>query len=429
MSTLKDPVDFLHGLLRHALDAADPLKTVPSCLPADLFDGEKDGRIIVIGAGKASAAMARAVEQAAPPAAKDRLEGLVVTRYGYGVPTEKIEIIEAGHPVPDEQGIKACARILETVKNLREQDTVVALISGGGSALLSWPAPAVEATEKRAINKALLKCGAAIHEINCVRKHLSAIKGGQLALEIHPARLVTLVISDVPGDDPAVVASGPTLPDPTTQAQALAVIEKYGIEISQAVRGWLEDPANETPKPNDPRFAEMNHQVHLVSCAKESLDAAAGFANSQGIETIILGDDIEGEAREVGAEHIHKARGYLSSARPVVLLSGGETTVTVRGQGKGGRNTEYLLAAVMEAKGENRLYGLACDTDGIDGSETNAGAFFTPKTLSRAQECEVEAQNCLASNNAYHFFEAAGGLINTGPTFTNVNDFRAILIV
>ncbi len=415
---ITDPEAFLHELFGKALKAADPLKTVPPHLPE-----KPKGRIIVIGAGKASAAMAKAVEQSWPDA---QLEGLVVTRYGYAVPTDKIEIIEAAHPVPDDAGEIACKRILQMVENLTEDDMVLALISGGGSALLSLPAPCLSSQEKREINKALLKSGAPIHEMNCVRKQLSAVKGGRLALAAHPAKVVTLVISDVPGDDPRVVASGPTLPDATSQAQARAVIEKYNIPVSDAVRDWLADPANETPKPGDARFAR--DEVKLVSCAKGALMEAAAYASSKGIEPVILGDDLEGEARKVGDEHVQLAFKQLSKS-PLVLLSGGETTVTVRGSGRGGRNAEYLLAATIAALGHRQLYGIACDTDGIDGSEDNAGAIFTPATLAQAKKAGIDPAAYLADNDAYSFFEAVGGLVMTGPTFTNVNDFRAILVL
>ncbi len=415
---IKDPEIFLHDLLQSALEAADPIKSVPPNLPK-----RSKGRTIVIGAGKASAAMAKAVEQSWPDVA---MEGLVVTRYGYAVLTEKIEIIEASHPVPDDAGEIACKRIMGLIQGLTEDDLVLALISGGGSALLSLPAPCLSAHEKRALNKALLKSGATIYEMNCVRKHLSAVKAGQLALIAHPARVVTLIVSDVPGDDPHTVASGPTLPDNSTQAEALAVIEKYNIEISQAVRDWLGNPENETPKPNDPRF--LSTEVKIVSRAQDSLLAAASYATSCGVEAVILGDSIEGEARAVAHEHVKLALDYLENP-PVVLLSGGETTVTIKGGGKGGRNTEYALAAVMAGSSHKQIYGLACDTDGIDGSEDNAGAIFTPDTLMNAKQLDIDPASHLEKNDSYNFFKSAGGLVVTGPTFTNVNDFRAILVL
>lgn len=413
-----DPVSFLHEMFRSALSAADPLKVVPPHLPP-----RPPGRLIVIGAGKASAAMAVAVESHWPDAA---MEGIVVTRYGYAMPTQKIKIVEASHPVPDEAGEKACLDIMNMVSGLTEDDTVLALISGGGSSLLSLPAPCLPNDEKRKLNKSLLRSGAAIHEMNCVRKHLSLVKGGRLRLAAHPAKMITLVISDVPGDDPRVVASGPTLPDPSTLEDARRTIEKYRIPASAAVRQWLSDPANETPKPGDPRFTQ--DECRIVSCARDALAAASTFAESRGIKAVLLGDDIEGEARDVGAGHIRQALKHAGKP-PFVLLSGGETTVTMRGNGKGGRNAEYLLSAAMAAEGRGNIYGIACDTDGIDGSEDNAGAIFTPQTLLQASEMGINPVDFLARNDAYSFFARTGGLVVTGPTFTNVNDFRAILVL
>lgn len=413
-----EPAEFLHDLFMIGLAAADPLRAVPPHLPAP-----PKGRTVVIGAGKAAAAMAKAVEDHWP---NDSLSGLVVTRYDYGKPTRTIEVLEAAHPVPDEAGEQACQLIFKQLEGLTKDDLVLALISGGGSALLSAPAPCLGSTEKRALNKALLKSGASIHEMNCVRKHLSAVKGGQLALAATPAQLLTLVISDVPGDDPRTVASGPTLPDPSTQMQALAVIDRYGIPVSDTVRAWLNDPAHETPKPDNPAFA--SHQVKVISSAKDTLAAAADFATRSGVTPLVLGDDLEGEARLVGQEHAAKAI-KLAAMAPCVLLSGGETTVTVKGTGKGGRNAEYLLAAMIAAAGNPHIYGLACDTDGIDGSENNAGAAFTPAMWQQAQERGLDPQTYLDNNDAYSFFEALGGLVVTGPTCTNVNDFRALLVL
>ncbi len=410
---ITDPVIFLNDLFKAGLEAADPLKVVPPHLPP-----LPKGRIIVIGAGKASAAMAKAVEESWPDA---EIEGLVVTQHRYAVPTEKIEIIEAAHPVPDDAGEQACTRILQMVESLSEDDLVLCLISGGGSALLSMPAPCLSSEEKREINKALLKSGATIHEMNSVRKHLSAVKGGRLALAAQPAKIVTLIISDVPGDDPSTVASGPTLPDATTQDEALAVIDKYNVAVSDDVRAWLSDPENETPdfEPGETK---------IVARAQDALFAAASFASSQGVEPIILGDDIEGEARKVGDDHVQEAFHCLNKS-PVILISGGETTVTIKGNGKGGRNTEYLLAATIAGLGHKQIYGIACDTDGIDGSEDNAGALFTPNTLAQAKKKDIDPAVYLNNNDAYSFFEATGDLIITGPTFTNVNDFRAILVL
>lgn len=417
-SYIVDPAEFLHDLFMVGLASADPLKTVPPHLPAP-----PKGRTVVIGAGKAAAAMAKAVEDHWP---NDRISGSVVTRYDYGVPTRLIEVLEAAHPVPDDAGQQACQIIASKLEGLDKDDLVLALISGGGSALLSAPAACLSAEEKRAIIKALLKSGATIHEMNCVRKHISAIKGGQLALKAAPARLLTLVISDVPGDDPRTVASGPTLPDHTTQAQALAILEKYNIPVSDVIKAWLQDPAQETPKPDSTLFE--GHEVKIISSAKDVLMTASQFAEKAGITTLVLGDDLEGESRIVGQEQALKALKYTAMA-PCLFLSGGETTVTVKGNGRGGRNTEYLLSAMITAAGSPHIYGLACDTDGIDGSEDNAGAFFTPDMWQKAVDMGLDAQSYLDNNDAYSFFEKLGALIKTGPTCTNVNDFRALLVL
>ncbi|MGB9152271.1 MAG: glycerate kinase [Alphaproteobacteria bacterium] len=413
-----DPAAFLKNIFHAGLAAADPLKTVPLHLPA-----KPVGRVFVVGAGKAAGSMALAVENAWPDVA---LSGIVVTQYGYGKPTQKIEVIEASHPIPDDSGERACRRIFQMLEGLTADDLVLCLLSGGGSALLSLPAPCLSSVEKRAINRALIHSGAPIHKINCVRKHLSAIKGGQLARAAFPASVLSLIISDVPGDDPYVVASGPTLPDPTTQAQALDVIDSYHIDVSPAVRAWLADPAHETPKLDDPRL--KNVQAKVISCNADMLAAAAAFARQQGIEPIMLGDDVEGEAREVGREHGLMALRCFDRA-PCVLISGGETTVTVRGKGKGGRNSEYLLGAVLATGGAERVWGLACGTDGIDGNGGNAGASFSPTTLVQAAKQRIDPQLCLANNDTYSFFQATGELVVTGPTYTNVNDFRALLVL
>jgi hydroxypyruvate reductase len=416
-----NPEKFLYDLFQAGLAVVDPLKITAQYLPETL----PKSRVIVIGAGKASAMMAHAVEKAWPHIA---LEGLVVTRYDYGVPTEKIRVIEAAHPVPDDAGQRACHEMLQVINGLSADDLVIALISGGGSALLSLPAPCLSSDEKRALNRVLLNCGATIHEINCLRKHLSKIKGGQLALAAAPAKVLTLLISDIPGDDPCTIASGPTLPDPTTHAQARAVIEKYKIEISDDMRAFLQDPANETPKPDHPAF--HGHEAKIIARAQDALEAAAQFADAHKIKPVILGDDIEGEARHVAKAHIELAFGYLDAGKGGhVLISGGETTVTIKGNGKGGRNTEYLLAAMIAADGRQGIFGIACDTDGIDGSENNAGAFFTPDTMEKSRALGLDASAFLENNDAYNFFEAVGGLIVTGPTYTNVNDFRALLVL
>ncbi len=410
-----DPAIFLRTLFDAAVAAASPDLCVPPHLPEP-----PKGRTIVVGAGKAAAAMARAVEDrwAGP------LTGLVVTRYGHGVPTRFIEVVEAGHPMPDEAGTKAAERIMRLVQGLTEDDLVLALISGGGSALLSLPAPGVTLADKQAVNKALLNSGAPIAEINCVRKHLSAIKGGRLALAAQPARVVALIISDVPGDDPAIVASGPTVPDATSLADARAILAKYGIAVPPAVAAHLDRPDSETPKPGDPRFAHVENRV--IATARGSLEAAAVVARQAGIVSILLGDDIEGEARVVAAE---QARLALSQATPCVLISGGETSVTVRGNGRGGRNAEYLLALAIALDGVAGIHAIACDTDGIDGTEDNAGALLGPDSLARARGLELGAQAMLDDNDGYGFFSALGDLVVTGPTRTNVNDFRAILVL
>jgi hydroxypyruvate reductase len=416
-----EPRAFLTGLFRAAIDAASPSKRLAPFLPVP-----PKGRTIVVGAGKAAASMAAAVEAAwGGP-----LEGLVVTRYGHGAPTRRIEVVEAAHPVPDAAGERAALRILERVKNLSADDLVLCLISGGGSALLAAPAPGLTLDDKRAINRALLKCGADIAEMNCVRKHLSAIKGGRLALAAAPARVVGLVISDVPGDDLSIIASGPTVPDPSTSAEALAILGRYGIDAPARVLAHLESVASETPKPGDPRFADVANI--LIATPLASLRAAAEAARAQRVTPLLLGDAIEGEAREVGKVFAGIARSAARHGEPArppcVLLSGGETTVSVRGKGKGGRNAEFLLGLALALNGAPGVYALAGDTDGVDGSEDNAGAYVSPDTLARAAALGLNAKERLADNDAYSLFQALGDLVVTGPTRTNVNDFRAILI-
>jgi glycerate 2-kinase len=411
----------LRALFDAAVQSALPAAVVPPHLPEP-----PRGRTLVIGAGKASAAMARAVEEHWPGA----LEGLVVTRYGHAVPCRRIEIVEAAHPVPDAAGREAARRILEMVQGLGEDDLVLALISGGGSALLTRPAGGLAFEDKQALTQALLRSGANIHEMNCVRKHLSAIKGGRLAAAAAPARVLTLMISDVPGDDPAVIASGPTVPDPTTLADARAVLRKYGIEEPAAALQALDDPANETPKPGDPVFARVENR--LIATPQAALEAAAEVARGAGVEAHILGDAIEGEAREVArvlaAIALQVARRGQPFAPPCVLLSGGETTVTVRGHGRGGRNVELLLALALALGGASGVHAIACDTDGIDGTESSAGAFVHDDTLARAAAAGLDAKERLADNDGWSVFHALGDLVTCGPTLTNVNDFRAILI-
>jgi glycerate-2-kinase len=417
----RDPRVFLRALFGAAIDAASPARTLARYLPPP-----PKGRTIVVGAGKAAAAMAAAVEAAW----RGPLEGLVVTRYGHGAPTRFIEVVEAAHPTPDAAGQAAAARILERVKGLTANDLVLCLISGGGSALLALPAPGLTLDDKRAINNALLASGAEIAAINCVRKHLSAIKGGRLALAAAPARVVGLIISDVPGDDPAVVASGPTVADPTTSAEALAILRRFSIDVPSRVVAHLESASSETPKPGDPRFAAVSNII--VATPFAALQAAANAARAAGVAPLLLGDAIEGEAREVGRVFAGLA---LSAARhgeparaPCVLLSGGETTVTVRGKGRGGRNAEFLLALAIALRGEPNVFALAGDTDGVDGSEDNAGAFIAPDTLARAAALGLAPRESLDDNDAYSLFAALGDLVVTGPTRTNVNDFRAILV-
>jgi len=404
-----------------AIAAALPDKTLPAYLPKP-----PKGRTLVIGCGKAAGSMARAVEDHWP----GELSGMVVTRYGYNVPTKRIEVVEAAHPVPDEAGRKAAERMLNMVHGLSAEDLVLFLVSGGGSALLSLPAPGLTLADKQAINKALLKSGANITEMNCVRKHLSAVKGGRLAAACAPARVITLAISDIPGDDPAVIASGPTVADATTFADALAILEKYRISEPRAVVDHLRAAKEETPKPGDPRLAKT--ELHMVATPQMSLEAAAEVARKAGITPVILGDAIEGEAREVAIVHAGIARQVKRhgqpAAKPCVLLSGGETTVTVRGKGRGGRNAEFLLALAVALGGEAGIHALAGDTDGVDGTEDNAGAVVTPDSLANAAGRNLDAKKMLADNDGYSFFSGLGDLVVTGPTLTNVNDFRAILI-
>jgi hydroxypyruvate reductase len=416
------------ALFEAAVAAVAPAALVTGRLPAP-----PAGRTVVVGAGKAAAAMARAVEQAW----RGPLSGLVVTPYGHGVACARIEVVEAAHPVPDEAGREAAARIVAQVGGLTADDLVVCLVSGGGSSLLALPAAGVGLEDERDIGAALLRSGAPIAEINCVRKHLSAIKGGRLAVAAWPAAVVTLIISDVPGDDPSVVASGPTVGDPTTYAEALAVLDKYGIEPPPAAAKHLRAGAAgsrggplETPKPGDPRLARATAIV--LATAHDALAAAAAASSSWGLLPIVLGESIEGEAREVGrrhAEHAVQLTGWREGeAVAAVLLSGGETTVTVRGNGRGGRNTEYLLGLAIGLDAHPGVYALAADTDGIDGSADNAGAFIAPDTLNRALAAGFDPVALLGDNDAYALFEGLDDLVVTGPTLTNVNDFRAILV-
>jgi hydroxypyruvate reductase len=414
---MTDPRRLLLSLFEAAIAAAQPALRIPAFLPP-----RPKGRLVVVGAGKASAAMARAVEDNW----QGPLAGLVVTRYGHGVACKHIEIVEAAHPVPDAAGMAAAARMMDLVRGLGREDLVLALMSGGGSAVLSNPAPPVTLEMFRALTSALLKSGANIVEINTVRKHLSTISGGRLAAAAAPARVLTLGISDVPGDDPSTIGSGPTVPDPTTLDDARAVLAKYGISPAPEIAARLADPAAETPK------ALPHAAYRMIAAPIQSLDRAAEIARAAGFAVHSLGPDLEGEARDVAAAHADLVRrikgGHGPVVVPCVLLSGGETTVTVRGKGRGGRNAEFALALAVALDGLADVWALAGDTDGIDGTEDNAGAIVAPDTLARARTLGLAAQDRLADNDGYGFFAKLGDLVATGPTHTNVNDFRAIVI-
>ncbi|MFB2550125.1 glycerate kinase type-2 family protein [Ensifer soli] len=418
---MTDPRALLRATFDAAVRAADPLDGIARHLPE-----RPKGRTIVVGAGKGSAQMAAALESLW----EGPLEGVVVTRYGFGAPCRRIEIIEASHPVPDAAGLVASRRLMEAVRGLTADDLVIALISGGGSALLPAPAGAITLAEEIAVNEALLASGAPISAMNTIRKHISTIKGGRLAAAAHPARVVSLIVSDIPGDDPAMVASGPTVADAGSRAEALAFVETYGMVLPDAVMAHLRSPAADGLSPDDPRLA--GHSVHIVASASVSLEAAAAEARRQGIEAAILSDAIEGEARDVALVHAAIAREIAHRdrpfTRPVLLLSGGETTVTLRARGKGGRNSEFLLAFALAINGVDGIEALAADTDGIDGSEDNAGAFADGGTVARLRGAGLDARALLAGNDAWTAFDSIGDLLITGPTGTNVNDFRAILI-
>ena len=421
MSTPPDPRALLRQMFDAAIASAQPALCLPPHLPAP-----PRGRTIVIGAGKASAAMARALEDHWP----GPLEGLVLTRYGYDVPCERIEIAQAAHPVPDEAGLLASRRIAEKVTGLTEDDLVLALISGGGSSLLVAPAPGLTLDDKRAVNAALLASGATISEMNCVRRHLSALKGGRLGALCHPARVLTLVISDVPGDDPRDIASGPTVADPTTCADALAIVDRYRMAVPDAVRRLLENGEGESVKPGDPRLARS--ELRMITTPQVALEAAAKVARDAGLAAHILGDSLEGEARDLGKAMAGIARQVALRGQPFdtpcVLLSGGEATVTVRGTGRGGRNVEFLLSLAVALDGLAGVHAIAGDTDGVDGAEEIAGAHVTPDTLARAWAAGINPRVRLDANDGHGFFRALGDSVVTGPTLTNVNDFRAILV-
>ncbi|MGX9574538.1 MULTISPECIES: glycerate kinase [Mesorhizobium] len=416
-----DPKTFLTAIFNAAVAAADPQRTIRDHLPA-----RPKGRTIVVGAGKGSAQMAAAFEKVWD----GPIEGLVVTRYGYAAACQRIEIIEAAHPVPDVAGLEASRRLLEKVQGLTADDLVVALISGGGSALLPAPAEGLTLADEIAVNEALLASGAPIAAMNTIRKHVSIIKGGRLAAAAYPAKVMSLVVSDIPGDNPALVASGPTVPDSGSRQEALASIAAYGMKLPAAVMAHINSPAADAPRADDSRFSR--NEVHLIASAGVSLEAAAAEARRHGIEAVILSDSIEGEAREVGGVHAAIAREVATRNRPfrkpVLVLSGGETTVTLRAKGKGGRNSEFLLAFAIGISGMDGIHALAADTDGIDGSEDNAGAFADGSTVSRMRATGVDAKAMLAGNNAWTAFNVVGDLFMPGPTGTNVNDLRAILI-
>ncbi|MBD9581524.1 glycerate kinase [Delftia sp. DLF01] len=432
---LTDPQAFLLDLYRAAVKDAQPLYSMAQRLPKP-----PKGRTLVLGAGKAGGSMAQALEALWPADAP--LSGLVVTRYHHIPPrpeglAQRIEVVEAAHPVPDAAGLAAAERILALTEGLTEDDLVLCLISGGGSALLTLPAEGIDLEEKQRINRALLESGAAIGEMNCVRKHLSRIKGGRLGAACAPARVVTLTISDVPGDDPSIIASGPTVPDASSCADALAILARYRIDVPESVRRALEAGELETPKPGDARFA--GHEVHMIATPQHSLEAAARVAEAAGLRTHVLSDEIEGESREVAKVHAALARAVARHgqpfAKPCVILSGGETTVTIRQRpagtpkGRGGRAGEFCMGLAQALQGQDKVWALAADTDGIDGVEDNAGARVSPDTLARAQDQGMRIAEYLDRNDAYGFFDALGDLVVTGPTHTNVNDFRAILVL
>ncbi|MDD5335882.1 MAG: glycerate kinase [Rhodoferax sp.] len=429
------PAAFLRSLYRAAVVRALPLHNTAAFLPPP-----PKGQTLVLGAGKAAGAMAQAVEALWPADAP--LSGLVVTRYQH-VPKrppglkQRIEVVQAAHPVPDAAGVTATERIMDLARGLTEDDLVLCLISGGGSALLTLPASGLTLSDKQRINQVLLNSGATIAEMNCVRKHLSRVKGGRLALACAPARVVTLTISDVPGDDPCIIASGPTVPDPTTCADALSVLRRYSVPLPAAVTDLLDSGALETPKPGAAAF--QGHQVHLIATPQQSLEAAAAVARAAGLKAYILSDEMEGESREVGKVHAALARAVANRGQPFqapcVILSGGETTVTVRPPapgvpaGRGGRAGEFCLGLAQALQGQAKVYALAADTDGIDGVEDNAGAWVEPNTLRRAQAAGMKIDAYLERNDAYGFFAGLGDLLITGPSFTNVNDFRVVLVL
>ena len=419
---IEEPVKVLREMFEAAVDAAMPARAVPDFLPKDL-----PGKLVVVGAGKASAAMAKALEDNY----SGELSGLIVTRYGHAVECEHIEIVEASHPVPDEAGLNATNRILEIADELGADDYLLVLISGGGSALLTLPIDGVSLEDKQKVNSELLRSGASIDEMNCLRKHLSKVKGGRLAAAAYPARVLSLLISDVPGDDPSVIASGPTAPDHTTLEDARSIIAKYNLDVPETVLNALIEVENETPKAGNIELSSASFR--MIATPQASLEAAAKVAKEHSVQTLILGNAIEGEAREVGKVMSGIAMQILTHDQPLpkpcVLISGGETTVTIRGDGRGGRNVEFLLGLAEALKGQMGVYGLAADTDGIDGREEVAGAVVTPTTIVRGIAANFPIARALSNNDGHSFFETIGDQVITGPTLTNVNDFRAILII
>ncbi|MDX5403153.1 MAG: glycerate kinase [Rhodobacterales bacterium] len=413
---------FLESLFTAAVAAADPHQALAAHLPA-----KPKGRTVVVGAGKGAAQLAAAFEDLwdAP------VEGVVVTRYGYACPTRHIRVMEAAHPVPDEAGLAASQALFDAVAGLGPDDLVVALICGGGSALLAAPADGLSLADEVDLNRALLASGAPIGAMNAIRKQISRIKGGRLAAAASPARVVSLIVSDVPGDDPAQVASGPTVPDAVGRAEALKAVRDHRITLPDRIAGHLQDAPEDAPHPDDPRF-ERN-VVQVIASAARSLDAAARTARAAGVDAVILSDAIEGEAREIARMHGALAREVARNGRPfaapVVMLSGGETTVTIRdSHGRGGRNSEFMLSLALEINGWDRIAALAADTDGIDGSEDNAGAFADGQTVARIRAAGLDPAALLSGHDAWTAFHAAEQLFVTGPTGTNVNDLRAILI-
>ncbi len=419
--------ELLESLFRTAVAAAHPSR----CLPPHLPEPPAQGRLIVLGAGKGGGSLTEVAEThylARMP--ENRLDGIAVTRHGYGRPTRRIPVVEAGHPVPDAAGLAGAERMLKLADAASADDLVLVLLSGGASANLIAPAPGITLEEKQATTRAILRSGANIGEFNCVRKHLSRIKGGRLAQHAQPARVVTLAISDVPGDDPAVIGSGPTVPDPTTLADARAVVGKYRLDLPEAVRHALDDPKNESPKPGDPAFA--NTSFHILARPADALAAAEARAREAGYDCIVLGDRLQGEAREVAANHARTARDFAAQGRRIAILSGGELTVTLRGTGRGGPNQEYALALAIALDGAKGIAAMAADTDGTDGGrglpDDPAGAFLDEMTLARARALGLDPAAFLADNDSTGFFNGIGDLFTPGPTFTNVTDFRAILV-